>query len=61
MDNRVGYNPRGAYVPNGPRGVSMYPIQSLAPLVDVPYGGGPGLSARYSNIPSITSTRVCYR
>ena len=34
-------------------------MQSLAPLVDVPYGGGPGLGARYPNPTAlITSTRV---
>ncbi len=58
MDGRSGYNPRGSYPPNGPRG-GMYPIQPLPPLVDIPYGGGPGLSGRFANAPMITSTRVC--
>ncbi|CAF1608513.1 unnamed protein product [Rotaria sp. Silwood1] len=58
LDNRVGYNPRGAYPPNGPRG-GMYPIQPLPPLVDVPYGGGPGLGPRCPPNPVLlTSTRV---
>jgi len=36
----------------------MYPIQPLPPLVDMPFGGGPGLSARYPNPALLTSTRV---
>lgn len=56
FDNRLGYNPRGAFPPGGPRG-GMYPIQPLPPLVDVPYAG-PGLGARYPNPPLLTSTRV---
>ncbi|CAF4222607.1 unnamed protein product [Rotaria sp. Silwood2] len=58
IDNRVGYNPRGPYPPGGPRG-GMYPMQSLPPLVDVPYGGGPGLGPRCPPNPVLlTSTRV---
>jgi len=57
IDNRVGYNPRGPFPPGGPRG-GMYPIQPLPPLVDVPFGGGPGLGARYPNPALLTSTRV---
>jgi hypothetical protein len=57
IDNRAGYNPRGPFSPGGPRG-GMYPIQPLPPLVDVPFGGGPGLSARYPNPALLTSTRV---
>jgi predicted RNA-binding protein YlqC (UPF0109 family) len=58
MDNRIGYNPRGPFSPSGPRGGGMYPIQSLPPLVDIPFGGGPGLNARYPNPALLTSTRV---
>jgi hypothetical protein len=36
----------------------MYPIQPLPPLVDAPFGGGPGLGARYPNPALLTSTRV---
>ncbi|CAF1482768.1 unnamed protein product [Rotaria sp. Silwood1] len=36
----------------------MYPIQPLPPLVDVPYGGGPGLGTRYAILALFTSTRV---
>jgi hypothetical protein len=61
MDNRIGYNPRGPFSPSGPRGGGMYPIQSLPPLVDIPFGGGPGLSARYPNPALLTSTRVSER
>jgi len=57
IDNRAGYNPRGPFPPGGPRG-GMYPIQPLPPLVDVPFGGGPGLGARYPNPALLTSTRV---
>ncbi len=38
----------------------MYPIRPLPPLVDMSYGGGPGLSARYPNPTLLTSTRVSY-
>jgi hypothetical protein len=58
MDNRSGYNSRGAFPPGGPRG-GMYPIQPLPPLVDGPYGG-PGLGPRYPNPALLTSTRVSY-
>lgn len=51
-DGRSGYNPRGAYPPNGSRG-GIYPIQPLPPLVDVS-----GLNARYTNAALLTSTRV---
>jgi hypothetical protein len=57
IDNRAGYNPRGPFPPGGPRG-GMYPIQPLPPLVDAPFGGGPGLGARYPNPALLTSTRV---
>ncbi|CAF3593007.1 unnamed protein product [Rotaria socialis] len=57
VDVRSGYNPRGSYPQNGSRG-GMYPIQPLPPLVDVSYGGGPGLGTRYSNTAVFTSTRV---
>ncbi|CAF1254370.1 unnamed protein product [Rotaria magnacalcarata] len=57
IDNRTGYNPRGPFSPGGPRG-GMYPIQPLPPLVDVPFGGGPGLGARCPNPVLLTSTRV---
>ncbi|CAF1379249.1 unnamed protein product [Adineta steineri] len=57
IDNRIGYNPRGGFPPPGPSG-GMYPIRPLPPLVDVPYGGGPGLGARYPNPALLTSTRV---
>lgn len=57
IDNRIGYNPRGPFPPGGPRG-GMYPIQPLPPLVDVPFGGGPGLGARCPNPVLLTSTRV---
>jgi hypothetical protein len=35
----------------------MYPIQPLPPLVDISYGGGPGLG-RFANAALLTSTRV---
>jgi hypothetical protein len=57
FDNRAGYNPRGPFPPGGPRS-GMYPIQPLPPLVDVPFGGGPGLGLRYPNPALLTSTRV---
>ena len=57
FDNRAGYTPRGLFPPGGPRS-GMYPIQPLPPLVDVPFGGGPGLSVRYPNPALLTSTRV---
>lgn len=57
IDNRTGYNLRGPFTPGGPRG-GMFPIQPLPPLVDVPYGGGLGLGARYPNPALLTSTRV---
>ncbi|UJR31424.1 hypothetical protein I4U23_018917 [Adineta vaga] len=56
MDNRIGY-PRGAFPPPVPN-TGMYPIRPLPPLVDVPYAGGPGLSARYPSPALLTSTRV---
>jgi len=59
IDNRGGYNPRGPFPPPGPGG-AMYPIRPLPPLVDMSYGGGPGLSARYPNPTLLTSTRVSY-
>jgi predicted RNA-binding protein YlqC (UPF0109 family) len=55
-DGRSGYNSRGTYPPNGARG-GMYPIQPLPPLVDISYGGGPGLG-RFANAALLTSTRV---
>ncbi|CAF0903312.1 unnamed protein product [Adineta steineri] len=64
VDNRSSYNPRGGgggggggYSSTAQRG-GMYPIQPLPPLVDVSYGGGPGLNARYNNTALLTSTRV---
>ncbi|CAF3710943.1 unnamed protein product [Rotaria sp. Silwood1] len=57
VDVRSGYNSRGSYPSSGSRG-GMYPIQPLPPLVDVPYGGGPGLGTRYANPALFTSTRV---
>ena len=57
IDNRIGYNPRGAFLSPAPSG-GMYPIRPLPPLVDVSYAGGPGLGARYSNAALLTSTRV---
>ena len=35
----------------------MYPIQPLAPLVDISYGGGTSLG-RFTNAALLTSTRV---
>ena len=58
IDGRVGYNPRGPYLPGGARGVGMYPVPSIAPLVDMPYGGGRGLAPRYPAPALLTSTRV---
>ena len=58
MDGRIGYNPRGPYLPGGTRGVGMYPMSSIAPLVDMPYGGGRGLAPRYAAPALLTSTRV---
>jgi predicted RNA-binding protein YlqC (UPF0109 family) len=56
VDSRAGYNPRGTYPPNGPRG-GMYPIQPLPPLVDISHGGGASLG-RFANAALLTSTRV---
>ena len=57
LDFRIGYNPRGGFPPPGPVG-GMYPIRPLPPLVDVPYGPGPALGARYPTPALLTSTRV---
>ena len=74
LDNRAGYNPRGAYPPGrgrggggrggdggGGGGGGMYPIQPLPALVNTPYGGGPSLGTRYPSAPILTSTRVSDR
>ena len=66
MEPRSGYNPRGMYASGGSRGGGggggggggMYPIQPLPPLVDMPYGNGSGLGARYPGTALLTSTRV---
>ncbi|CAF1250713.1 unnamed protein product [Adineta ricciae] len=57
LDLGIGYNPRGGFPPPGPAG-GMYPIRPLPPLVDVPYGPGPALGARYPSPALLTSTRV---
>lgn len=57
LDLRIGYNPRGGFPPPGPAG-GMYPIRPLPPLVDVSYGPGSALGARYPNPALLTSTRV---
>ena len=59
VNGRTTYSIRGAFQPIGPHG-GMYPIQPLPPLVDIPYGGGPSLGARYPNPALLTSTRVGY-